>query len=172
MTAYLGPALFWLIQNISVTHLLAQWWVVLATGPGNPPEVRFLAGGSVRFGSVPDHANNPTRFVLAGLLPGPDINPRVFGLGGTAPLFDFTVLSTGAQHWPQLSIWVLIVLWHDQYASCGVLCADWHPAFRFAIRPIFIESLWNKTQCEVKITGFRSLLNQDWWAREFASRSL
>jgi len=27
--------------------------LVLATGPGNPPAVRFLAGGSVRFGSRP-----------------------------------------------------------------------------------------------------------------------
>ena len=35
------------------------------------------------FGLVPDLAENPTRFVLAGLLPGSDINTWVFGRVGT-----------------------------------------------------------------------------------------
>jgi len=33
--------------------------VVLATGPGNPPAVRFLAGGSVRSGSLPSQKPEP-----------------------------------------------------------------------------------------------------------------
>jgi len=33
--------------------------IVLATGPGNPPAVRFLAGGSVRFGSLPGQKPEP-----------------------------------------------------------------------------------------------------------------
>ena len=41
----------------------------------------------------------------------------------------------------QLSIWVLIVSWHDVYADCAVLASLSPPAFRFAIRPIFVESL-------------------------------
>ena len=33
--------------------------VVLATGLGNPPAVQFLAGGSVRFGSLPSQKPDP-----------------------------------------------------------------------------------------------------------------
>jgi len=60
---------------------------VLATGPGNPPAVRFLPGGTVRFGSVPDPAKNPNPLVLAGLIPGPDIEPWV--LAGLEPDHGF-----------------------------------------------------------------------------------
>jgi len=35
--------------------------------------------------------SNPTRLVLAGLLPGADINPRVCGRFEPGPLFHFTV---------------------------------------------------------------------------------
>jgi hypothetical protein len=63
--------------------------VVLATGPGNPPAVRFLAGGSVRFGSLP--GQKPNRYVLAGLLPGPNRNPVFFGRVGTGPRVHFAV---------------------------------------------------------------------------------
>jgi len=41
----------------------------------------------------------------------------------------------------QSSIWVLIVSWHDVYADCAVLASLSPPAFRFAIWPIFVESL-------------------------------
>jgi len=68
--------------------------IVLGTGRGNLPAVRFLAFGSVQFGSVPDPAKNPTRIVLAGLLHGPDMNPQVSGLVRPGPQFHFTVLTT------------------------------------------------------------------------------
>jgi hypothetical protein len=61
-------------------------WLVLATGPGNPPAVRFLAGGSGRY-----PAKNRNRYVLAGLLPGPNRNPVFFGRVGTGPLVYFAV---------------------------------------------------------------------------------
>jgi len=41
-------------------------WVVLGTGPGNPPAVRFLAGGSVQFSSLPGH--NPKLCCLGGFV--------------------------------------------------------------------------------------------------------
>jgi len=41
----------------------------------------------------------------------------------------------------QLSIWVQIVSWYNVYADCAVLAALSPTAFRFAIRPIFVESL-------------------------------
>jgi len=40
----------------------------------------------------------------------------------------------------QLSIWVLIVSQHVQYVDCAVLVAVSPPAFRFAIRQVFVES--------------------------------
>ena len=60
---------------------------------------------------------------------------------GNAP-----VLSTRTRHFKftillQLSIWVLIIRWHDQYAHCAVQAALQPPATRFAIGPIFVELL-------------------------------
>jgi hypothetical protein len=40
----------------------------------------------------------------------------------------------------QLSIWVLIVSWHDQYVNCAVSRPLPPPAFRFVIWTIFLES--------------------------------
>jgi len=50
----------------------------------------------------------------------------------------------------QLSIWVLIVSWHDQYVDCAVLSALSHPDLRYVIRPIFVESLLNTRQFRFK----------------------
>jgi len=69
----------WCQQLVWVTRQQSGFWLV------------------VQFGSVSDLAKNLPSVVLAGLLPGQDINPWVFGRGGTAPPFDFTVLSTLAQ---------------------------------------------------------------------------
>ena len=66
----------------------------------------------------------------------------------------------------QLSIWVLIVSWHDVYADCSVLAALSPPAFRFAIRPIFVESLsktrefrWKSTHIWHPLSECQSDLN-------------
>ena len=85
------------LERLTFEKWFAYYCVVLATGPGNPAVVQFLPGVSFhfvsvqfisfRFGSVPDPARNPTRFVLVGLLPGPDVEPWVFGLVGTGPRF-------------------------------------------------------------------------------------
>jgi len=48
----------------------------------------------VWFGSVPDPANDPTRCVLAGLLPGTDINPWFFGQVGPGLQFHNLVPAT------------------------------------------------------------------------------
>ena len=101
--------------------------VVLATGAGKPPPVRFLAGGLVWFCSRPGQKRNP--HYLGG----------VVTRGRTALWFDFTVRTTLAHLWPQLSFWVLIVLWHDQFANCAALCALSPPAFRYVIQPIFLN---------------------------------
>jgi len=48
----------------------------------------------VRFSSVPNPAKNLNCFVLAVLLPGPDINPRFFGQVVPGPQFHITVPAT------------------------------------------------------------------------------
>ena len=58
---------------------------MLAAGPGNPPAVRLLAGGSVRLGSGRYLAKHPNQYVMAGMLPGPNRNPVCFGRAGTGP---------------------------------------------------------------------------------------
>jgi len=84
---------------------------------------------------------NPNLVTSAGLLPGPDINPRFFGRVGTGPRFHFTVPTTLAELGLQLSFWALIVSRHDQYVDCAVLVALSPHTFRIAIRPIFVEWL-------------------------------
>jgi hypothetical protein len=75
--------------SASAKSSLCTAGLVLATGPGNPPQVRVLTGGSVQFGS--HLAKSPNRVVLAGLLPGPDINPRFFGRVVPGPRVHFTI---------------------------------------------------------------------------------
>jgi len=73
--------------------------------------------------------------------------PLVFGPGWNwtaVPTLQFLQLGL------QLSIWVLIVSWHDQYIDCAVLAAHSPAAFRFAIRLIFVEWLWNIGKFQVK----------------------
>ena len=60
----------------------------------------------------------------------------------------------------QLSIWVLIVSWHDVYADCAVSAARAPPAFRFAIRPIFVESLSKTRKFRWKSTLIWQPLNE------------
>jgi len=119
-------------QQVRVTHQQSGFWL------------------AIRLGLVPDPAKNPTRFVFG----------SVVIRGGTAQQVDFTVPSALDQLWPQLSIWVLIVSWHDQYANRAVLSAHSPPGFRFAIRPILVELLWNNAKYDAKIPGFRSQLNE------------
>jgi len=56
-------------------------WIVLATGPGNPPPVRVLTGGSVRFGSL--RGEKPEPRGLAGFVTWTGHQPAVFWLGCT-----------------------------------------------------------------------------------------
>jgi len=65
----------------SVYDVLGVCWtrcmLVLATGPGNPPAVQFLAGGSVRFGSKP--GQKPKLLCLGGVVPQTGHKPAGFG---------------------------------------------------------------------------------------------
>jgi len=58
-------------------------------GSGNPPEVQFRP--AVRFGLGHYLAKDLNRYVLAGLLPGPNRNPVSFGRVGTGPRVHFAV---------------------------------------------------------------------------------
>jgi len=98
--------------------------VVLATGLGSLPAVRVLTSSLVRFGSRPGEKPDP--LCLGG-----------FVTLAAVPLVPFLHLSL------KLSIWVLIVSWHDQYVDCAFLAALSLPAVRFAIGPIFVELLQN-----------------------------
>jgi len=111
--------------------------VVLATGPGNPPEIRLLPGGSVQFSFRRGQKPNPV--CLGGVVPR--TGHRTVGYW---PGWNRTVVGTTRflHLWLQFSIWVLLVLWHGQYVDCVDLGALSPPAFRFAIRTIFVELLW------------------------------
>ena len=62
-------------------------YIVLATGPGNPPAVRVLAGKTVRFGSRTVQKPDPQCLGR----PNPDLNPSTWGfcrvwLDGSVPI--------------------------------------------------------------------------------------
>ena len=65
-----------------------------------------------------------------------------------------------SQLWLQLSIWVLIILWGDQYIDCAVLQAHSPPAFRYAIRPIFMESRSKTCEFRSEFALFSQPLNE------------
>jgi len=102
--------------------------------------------------------SNLNQVTSAGLLPGPDIYPRVFGRVGTGLWF--------LQLWLQLSIWVLIVSRHEQYVDCAVLTVLWPPTFRFVIRLIFVKWLRNTGSFEAKFAGFQLRLKEYWSDRK------
>jgi len=54
-------------QTYYANHTMkCECWLVLATGPGNPQEVRSLAGGSVWFALLP--GQKPEPLCLGGFL--------------------------------------------------------------------------------------------------------
>jgi len=58
-------------------------------GPSNPPAVRVLAGGSVRFGSLP--GQKPEPLCLGGFVTQTEPKPCVFGRVETGPRVHFAV---------------------------------------------------------------------------------
>jgi len=123
--------------------------VVLPTGPGNPPVVRDWTGKTVWFGSRPVQKPNP--LCLGGVVTL--TRQRTVSVW---PGWNWTVVPTllFLHLWLQSRFWVLIVSCHDEYADCAVLRTLSPPAFRFVIRPIFVEWLWNKGRVQVNSGGF------------------
>jgi hypothetical protein len=61
--------------------------IVLAMGPDNPPAVRILTGGSVRFGSLPGQKPDP--LWLGGFVTRTGHKPAVFWPGCTGTVVPF-----------------------------------------------------------------------------------
>jgi len=128
---------------------------VLAMGPGNLPAVRVLTGSSDWFSSWPSETPDllclggfvtRTRYRTTGVWPGWNRT--------AVRITRFRLLSL------QLSIWVLIISWHSQYVNCSALAPLSPPCFKFVIRLIFVEWLWNNGWFWAKLAGFRSWLNE------------
>jgi hypothetical protein len=88
-------------------------------------------------------------------LHGPGISPQVFGYSETGPPFHFSVTTSRGEHSLQLSFWVCIILWHDQYVSCAAIADHSPPLFRFVNRPVFVKSLRNNTQVSAIFANYQ-----------------
>ena len=99
-------------------------------------------------------ARDPNRVTSAGVLPRPDINPRVFGQVGTRPWFHWTVLTTLIVLCLPVNDSVLIGTWHDWDVDCSVLAAPSPPEFRFAMQQMLVESRRNNAKFDAKLAGF------------------
>jgi hypothetical protein len=64
----------WGQNNLNVNNYHSD--LVLATGPGNPPAVQLLAGGSILFGSLP--SQKPHLLCVAGFVARTRHKPAVF----------------------------------------------------------------------------------------------
>jgi len=71
-----------------------------------------------------------------------------------------------SQVWLLLSIWVLIILWHDQYVDCSVLACHSLPAVKFAIRTIFIQSQLKIREIHMKYCVISQPLEEYWSDRK------
>jgi len=128
---------------------------VLATGPGDPPVVPVLTSGWVRFGTRPCQKLDPLCLGGFGTRTGHRTAGIWRGWNRTAvPNIRFLLL------WLQLSIWVLNVSCHSHYVNWSAIAPPSPPAFKFAIRLIFVEWLWNNGWFQAKLAGFRSRLNE------------
>ena len=108
-------------NNNQITIQLPYLQVVLATGPNSQAGSGY---GSTQNRTVATRLTTRTTQPI-----------------GNGPVFHQKPGISCSQVWLQLSIWVLIVSWHDQYVDCAVSAALSPPAVRFAIRPVFVESL-------------------------------
>jgi len=143
------------VQNSITKDSRDNYQVVLATSPGNKPAVGVMTSGSVRFGSRPGQI--PDHLCLGGF-----VTQRRHRTARSWPGWNWTAVPN---IWLlllclQLSIWVLIISQHDQYIDCAVVVALSPSAFKFAIRLIFVEWLWNNGGFWTKLVGFRSPLNE------------
>jgi len=135
---YISKYTQWGVGSVLQTLLHYGLQVVLATGPGNPPAVGVLTGGSFRFSFRPSQKPDP--LCLGGFVTRTGHRTAGIWLGWNrtaVPNIWFLLL------WLQLSIWVLIVSWHSQYVNCSALAPLSPPLFKFAIWLIFVEWLWN-----------------------------
>ena len=126
----------WSNRRVNVSEIQI-YWLVLATGPGNPSEVQVLISGSVRFGSRPGQKPDPV--CLGGVVTQTGNRTAGIWLGWNRtadPNTWFLLLLL------QLSIWVLIVSCHSQYVNWSALAPLSPAAFKFAIWLIFVEWLW------------------------------
>jgi hypothetical protein len=142
------PSFYWhwrtdCICNISIL-------LVLATVLGNPASV-WVETGSETAVRVTNCKGTRTALYWRGCYPD-RTSTRGF-LGGLYP--DHSSIECFLHHLLQLSIWVLIVSWHAQYVDYAALVALPPPAFRFAIRLIFVVWRWNKGPFYTKLAGFR-----------------
>jgi len=125
------------VENLMSLYLR----IVLATGPGNPPVLRLLTCGSVRFRLQTRPKTRP-----AWSWPG-CYQDRTSTHGCLAQLYpDRGSVLPFLQLWLQISNGVLIVSWHDQYVDCTELTARLPPTFRLAIRPIVTDWVWKNAQ--------------------------
>jgi len=90
------------VLGVPMSILGVYLGVVLATGPGNPPPVRVLTGGSVRFGSLPGRKPEPRG--LGGFITRTGHKPAVFWPGCTRTAGPFHGSSIFLQISLQLSI--------------------------------------------------------------------
>jgi len=135
-THYWHPTLrFWVLS-------FASGCIVTSVSNGS----KFPGWSRVRFHPNPDrgtgsyHTKNPDRRKWAG----------------------FTTKNP-AWNWPfwlQFSIWVLIVSQHDQYVDCAVSVALSPPAFRMAIRQVFVESRSKTRRFRLKPAMISQPLNE------------
>jgi hypothetical protein len=85
---------------------------------------------------------------------------------GNGPVFHQKPSISSSQVWLQLSIWVLIVSWHEQYVDCAVLAGLSPPDVRFAIRLVFVESLSKTRQLRAKYRLISQRFNECWSYRK------
>ena len=96
-------------------------------------------GPEKRFSSVPDMSKKPNCSVLAGLVPGADINPQFLAGFIILEILNFP----NWDHGLQLSIWVVIVSQYHIYVKDAPRDPRSPPILQFAIWSLFVELLWN-----------------------------
>ena len=90
---------------------------------------RSELGPENQFGSVPNPSKNGNCFVLAGLIPRPDINPRFLARF----IIEQSLIFVNSDVWLQLPVSVLIILQYDIYIKAAVLDARSPPSLQFVI---------------------------------------
>jgi len=151
---------YFVTDIVFAISLNSHWQIVLATGRGNPPAVRFLANDPVQYSSRP--GQEPDQECLRGVITWTRHKPAVFWPAWNWPAVPYCgSYNIGRSLAPMRFLRCDQIMTSSGCRLCSVISCS-HPAFTIAMWLIFVESLRNDAKFHGKSAGCQYHHNKYW----------